>query len=245
MVMLKKDITTNTDEIFEKVIASGVPYYKYYAILDDNEEKYYVSTFEEAEKIINELKEKDSNNADQITYALKYNVESKDFSDTDSVVAALYVEKPKPVVYASSGGGNFNTMANVDYDYTPISINLIPPVGGLLTSRFGERSSRRSSVHTGLDIATSTGTPIKACAAGTVTFAGRKGSYGNMIVINHGGGVQTYYAHCSSLVVSVGEKVSQGQVIAKVGSTGNSSGPHCHLEVRVNGVAKNPYLYIY
>lgn len=245
LVLLKKDINTNTDEIFSKVIASGVKYYKYYAILDGDEEKYYVSTFEEAEQIINELKEKDSNNIDEISYALKYGQEEKEFSDKDQVVASLYIEKPRVVAPAYSG--SFNTMATVDYEYLPIGIELIQPVSGLLTSRFGEVSGRRSSVHTGLDIATSTGTPIQACADGVVTFSGYKGSYGNMIVIDHGGGVQTYYAHImyGGLLVSEGDVVSQGDIIAKVGSTGNSTGSHCHLEVRVNGVALDPADYIF
>ena len=103
----------------------------------------------------------------------------------------------------------------------------------------------RSSAHTGLDISASTGTPIKAAAGGTVTFSGRKGSYGNMVVITHSNGVQTYYAHCNSLNVSAGQTVSQGQTIGTVGSTGNSTGPHLHLEVRVNGVAYNPQNYVY
>ncbi len=245
MVLLKKDIQTNTDEIFSTVIASGTKYYKYYAILEDNEEKYYVSTFEEAEQVVNELKEKDSNNKDNITYSLKYSEENKEYSTKDDVVASLYIEKPKVVAPAFSG--SFNTMATVDYDYVKIGVDLIQPVSGLLTSRFGERSGRRSSVHTGLDIATSTGTPIQACADGVVTFSGYKGSYGNMIVIDHGGGVQTYYAHImyGGLLVSEGDVVSQGDIIAKVGSTGNSTGSHCHLEVRVDGVALDPSNYIF
>ena len=96
----------------------------------------------------------------------------------------------------------------------------------------------------GLDIATSKGTPISAAASGTVAFAGYKGSYGYLVVISHGNGVQTYYGHCSSLYVSAGETVSQGQTIAAVGSTGNSTGPHLHFEVRVNGTAYNPENYV-
>ena len=242
--LLKKGITTNSDEIFSKVISSGVPYYKYYAILENNEEKYYVQTYEEAEKILNELKEKDSNNKDKITYALKYNTELKTFTDTSTAVASLYVEKPK-VVQKKVTNSKINTSANVDYSNTALGIALIKPINGTISSRFGARSSIRSSVHTGLDIAASRGTPIKAAAGGTVIYSGRKGSYGNMIVIDHGNGVETYYAHCNSLVASAGENVSQGQVIAYVGSTGNSTGPHLHLEIRVNGVAKNPQNYLY
>ena len=121
-------------------------------------------------------------------------------------------------------------------------IGLIKPVSGIITSRFGPRSSGN---HTGLDIANSTGTPIKAAAAGTVIYSGYKGSYGKLIIVAHTNSIQTYYAHCSRLYVSAGQTVSQGEVIAAVGSTGNSTGPHLHLEVRVNGVARNPQNYVY
>ena len=241
--LLKKGITTNTDEIFSKVISSGVPYYKYYAILENNEEKYYVQTYEEAEKVLNDLKAKNSNNKDKITYALKYNTELKTFTDTETAVAALYVEKPK-VTPKKVINKKINTSANVDYSNTALGISLIKPINGTISSRFGARSSIRSSVHTGLDIAASKGTPIKAAAGGTVIYSGWKGSLGKLVVIDHGNGVETYYAHCNSLVASKGETVSQGQVIAYVGSTGNSTGPHLHLEIRVNGVAKNPQNYL-
>ena len=85
----------------------------------------------------------------------------------------------------------------------------------------------------------------KAAAGGKVIFSGTKGSYGKMIVIDHGNGVETYYCHCSSLIASAGESVSQGEVIAKVGSTGNSTGPHLHLEIRIDGTAINPQKYLY
>jgi murein DD-endopeptidase MepM/ murein hydrolase activator NlpD len=245
MCLLKKGITTNSDEIFDEVISSGVPYYKYYAVSEKNEEKYYVSTYEEAEEIINELKEKDSNNTNDVTYSLKYSTELKTFTDTETAVAALYVEKPKVVTTQKTSTSSFNTSANVNYSYAALGIDIIKPINGTISSRFGSRSSIRSSVHTGLDIAASTGTPIKAVAGGTVIFSGKKGSYGFMVVIDHGNGVETYYAHCSSLNVSAGETVSQGQVIANVGSTGNSTGPHLHLEIRLNGVALNPQNYLY
>ena len=126
-----------------------------------------------------------------------------------------------------------------------LGISLARPVSGTITSRFAANSRIRSGSHTGLDIAAPTGTKIGAAADGTVTFAGWKGSYGKMIVISHGNGVQTYYAHCSSISVKVGQTVKQGQKIGAVGSTGNSTGPHLHLEVRVNGVAYNPQNYVY
>ena len=237
MCLLKKGLVANDDEIFDAVISSGVPYYKYYAILENSEEKYYVSNYDECEQILKELKDKNSQNKDSVTYILKYETELKEFTDTATAVAGLYKKAP-----AVKKNQKIATMKNVDYSKTSIGINLVNPVVGTITSRFGRRSG---GIHTGLDIANSSGTPIKACASGTVIYSGYKGSYGRMIVIDHGNGVQTYYAHCSKLYVSTGTYVNQGQTIASVGSTGNSTGPHLHLEIRVHGVAKNPQNYVY
>ena len=244
--LLKKDFKSNDEEIFSKVIESGVTYYKYYAIIVNSEEKCYVSTYQECENVIQQLKDKDSENKDNVTYIVKYEPSLQTFTDTETAVASLYVEKPKVVApSASSQLGTVVTGANISYAKVDLGIDLINPVSGTITSRFGAVSNIRSSVHTGLDIGASTGTPIAAAAAGTVTYSGRKGSYGKMITIDHGNGVFTYYAHCNSLYKSVGEYVNQGDIIAAVGSTGNSTGPHLHLEIRVNGVAYNPINYVY
>ena len=247
--MLKRDVEPNDDEIFEKIKEEGIKYYRYYAILEDQEEKKYVASFEEAENVIKTLKEKNSNNIDKISIVEKYETELKDLTTTEEAVASLYKEKPKIVVakrssktYAATG--SVNTATTIAGGAPSIGISLINPVSGIISSRFGERSSLRRSYHTGLDVATSTGTPIAAAASGTVTFSGWQGSYGNLVVITHGDGVQTYYGHCSALYVTAGTQVSQGQTIAAVGSTGNSTGPHLHIEVRVNGVAYNPQNYL-
>ena len=99
-------------------------------------------------------------------------------------------------------------------------------------------------MHEGIDIAAATGTPIRAAAAGTVIYAGWLGGYGNLTVIDHGGGVATAYGHQSSLAAGSGAFVAQGQVIGYVGSTGHSTGPHLHFEVRVNGVPQDPLGYL-
>lgn len=252
LCLLKKNITTNDDEIFNIVKEQGVPYYRYYAILDNQEEKVYISSFEEAENVISELKSKNSSNISNLTIQEKYETEVKDFTTKEDAVAKLYVEPVKQVTVASRNSssstkttGSVNTSSKTSTAKASLGITLIKPISGTITSKFGAGSSIRRSSHTGLDISAPKGTAIKAAASGTVTFSGYKGSYGNMIVISHGNGVQTYYAHCSALYLSAGASVSQGQVIAAVGSTGNSTGPHLHLEVRVNGVAYNPQNYLY
>ena len=121
------------------------------------------------------------------------------------------------------------------------------PCSGRITSYFGGRKSPGgigSTNHKGIDIAGRYGTPIYAADGGTVTYAGWMGGYGYTIRIDHGNGKQTIYAHNSRLTASVGQHVHKGQQIAKMGSTGNSTGNHCHFEVRINGVAKNPLSYL-
>ena len=245
LCLLKKNIVTNDDEIFNKIKEQGVTYYRYYAIAENQEEKVYVSKFQEAEEIVNGLKEKNSTNISNITIVEKYETDVKDFVTSQEAISKLYVEPVKVVKVAKKSSGTVNTSTNISSKKADIGISLIRPVSGTITSRFAASSRIRVSSHTGLDIATAAGTPIKAAASGTVTFSGRKGSYGYMVVISHGNNVQTYYAHCSKLYVSAGQTVTQGQKIAAVGSTGNSTGPHLHLEVRVNGVAYNPQNYVY
>ena len=242
LCLLQKDLTANDDEIFAKVISSGTTYYKFYAILDNGVEKYYVSSFEEAEKVVQDLKDKNSKNQKQITYNLKYESSLKEFTDTETIVSALYIKMP---VVKTTKNVNVNTSTTISYENTALGIALIEPVSGLITSRFGSRSNRRSGGHTGLDIATSAGTPIRVAASGTVTYAGWKGSYGNLVIVRHTDSIETYYAHCSAIYVSAGQTVNQGDVISALVSTGNSTGPHLHLEIRVNGAALNPQNYLY
>lgn len=132
-----------------------------------------------------------------------------------------------------------------DVDVNGISF-AVAPVTGHISSRYGVNESVRNHTHKGLDIAASNGTSIFAVADGTVDYAQfNSGGYGYLVIISHGNGVQTYYAHCSKLFVSEGDTVSAGDVIAAVGSTGHSTGNHLHFEVRINGSQVNPQNFVY
>jgi murein DD-endopeptidase MepM/ murein hydrolase activator NlpD len=124
---------------------------------------------------------------------------------------------------------------------TPSSSGLIWPVNGPITSPFG---MRWGSLHPGIDIGAGFGTPIHAAASGTVLVAGYNGGYGNLVVLDNGNSISTAYAHQQSIAVTVGQAVTQGQVIGYVGSTGFSTGPHLHFEVRINGSPVDPLGYL-
>ncbi len=137
--------------------------------------------------------------------------------------------------YASTGSGSINIgngtfmwPTNTTYITSNFSPNRVNPVTGVLRP------------HTGTDIGAQSGAPIWAAASGTVTFAGVNGGYGNCVIINHGNGVSTLYAHMSAIETSTGANVSKGTQIGRVGSTGNSTGPHLHFEVLTNGTPIDP-----
>ncbi len=121
------------------------------------------------------------------------------------------------------------------------------PVNGLLRSSFGGRSdpfSGEGTFHTGIDLAAPTGTPVHATADGVVESAGWSGAYGKLVVIDHGNGLETYYAHLSQCLSIPGQEVHRGQVIALSGGTGRATAPHMHYEVRLHGTPVNPYKYL-
>ena len=138
----------------------------------------------------------------------------------------------------SGGGGGGGTATGTGSFGWPV------PSCTYITSKFGPRyhpvTGAYQSTHTGLDIGASHGATIVASDGGTVTTAGEKGGYGNCVMIDHGNGYYTLYGHMSSIAVSVGQSVSKGDTIGYVGSTGVSTGPHCHFEIRVNGVCTDP-----
>jgi murein DD-endopeptidase MepM/ murein hydrolase activator NlpD len=244
MCLQKKGITTNDDEIFNIIKETGITYYRYYAVADDGDEKVYLDNFEEAEEVVDELKDKDSNNASDLTIVEKYETELPELASTDDAVSKLYEKKvvtSSSTKYASSGSSNLSTSRALNYNKVNLGMSLIRPVSGVLTSRYGYRWGR---THTGIDIGAPTGTAVKCAASGKVTFSGWKGELGNLVVVTHSNGIQTYYGHCSKLLVTAGQTVSAGDVIAKVGSTGRSTGSHLHFEIRINGGSINPQGYI-
>ncbi len=250
--MLKKNIETNDDEIFNKVTSSGTPYYKYYTITKNNEEKVYVASFSEAEKVINNLKSKNSANTDKLGIVEKYETAKAEFKTVDTCVSELYEKKVVVTKKASSTSVYKNIGTRVVTGETSVPTNLgvslIKPISGVISSRYGIRWRDN---HKGLDIAAPKGTAIKAAAGGKVIFSGYgSGSnsysgYGNIVVIQSTSSLVIRYGHCSALYVKTGETVVQGQVIAAVGSTGISTGNHLHFEIRYKGTAVNPQNYIY
>lgn len=123
----------------------------------------------------------------------------------------------------------------------------IMPTKGVITSRFGYRKSPfsgRSELHKGIDIANKKGTFVVATADGVVIFAGMRGLFGRIVTIDHGHGIITHYAHLNETIIKEGDNVKRGDVIAKMGNTGRSTGPHLHYEVRLNGIPVNPIKYI-
>ena len=168
LCFLKRGIETNDDEIYEKVISEGVNYYNYFAISLDNEEKYYLASFEDAENVVNQLKEKDSNNIDSISINEKFVTDKHEITDNETIVSELYEEKvvQKTVTPKSSGGVR---TAKVGSGYKSAGITFKKPVSATITSRFG---SRWGKSHKGTDFGAPPGTSIYAAAAGPVTYAG-------------------------------------------------------------------------
>ena len=243
MCLQKKGITTNDDEIFNTIKATGITYYRFYTIADNGKEKLSVATFDEAESVIKELKKKESRNSKDLTINEKYEIELPELYTKENAVAKLYEKKVVVVTttYQSIPSSGFSLSRSSIYKKVDLGMSSLKPVKGIVTSRFG---ARWGTTHTGTDIGAPSGTPIYAAASGTVIFSGWKGTLGKFIVVNHTNGVQSYYAHCSTLLVSPGDTVTAGQLIAKVGNTGRSTGPHLHFEIRLNGAAVNPQNYI-
>lgn len=244
LTFVDRTVASTEEEIVNTVKQETEVTYKYYELALNNEPVDAVDTLEEAEDLVNKVKE-ENQDVLELSIVEKYTQKEEEVKTSDIEVAKNDVqvkitEKMEALEKQKEEEERVNRMPEIN------GIKLAcTPISGTITSRYGVSSRIRSSNHTGLDIAASTGTSIKAVASGTVTQASYQGSYGKLVKINHGNGLETWYAHTSKMYVSVGEKVEAGEVIAAVGSTGNSTGPHLHLEVRVNGEHVNPQNYLY
>ena len=175
----------------------------------------------------------------------EYEAEASAMAQQEAGLAALIKSREQGlaarVAVAPGGGGGGRPFVDPGTDGKVSGAGLIWPLRGSVTSPYGYRWGR---LHAGIDISAGTGTPIRAAKGGTVIFSGTMSGYGNCVVIDHGGGFSTLYAHQSRVAVGDGAGVSQGQVIGAVGSTGHSTGPHLHFETRVGGSPQNPMRYL-
>lgn len=228
---IAKDTITNEEKVFAAIKEKTDITYFQYAINVDGEEKAYVKTEEEAKKIQENLLEEfeGKNIAINTVYTKNLNITSSQQIASIAENVILQVKEDEKKEQATING-------------VYLAVN---PVKGRISSRYGARESIRNHTHKGLDIAAKIGTPIKAVADGKVTYSGVMGGYGNLIIIDHGNGITTRYGHCSKLYVKLGKQVKAGELIAAVGNTGNSTGPHLHFEIRQNGVYVNPTDYLY
>ena len=243
--LVNRTLETNESKIATEIEDEVVVTYKYYDVAYKNETIQSVNTIEEAEEIVNEIKENNNEQDVDLTIIEKYTENEEEVktselevakTETQTIVAERIAEEQKQ----KEEEERINSLPDIN------GIKLaVTPIEGTITSRYGVSSRIRKSTHTGLDIAATSGTPIKVVAAGTVIAASYDGSYGKLVKVDHGNGVETWYAHTSKMYVKVGEQVEAGDVIAAVGSTGNSTGPHLHLEIRVNGEHVNPQNYLY
>ncbi len=250
--LVNRETKTNEEQIASKIEEDAIITYKYYDIALNNETIETVNTIEEAEEIVNQAKNENTEQELDLSILEKYTQNKDEVKVAEIEVAKTDVnnkitetlEKQEAEKQAEEAAKKAQEKLDAMPEINGIKI-ATKPISGTITSRYGESSRLRQSTHTGLDISATTGTDIKAVASGTVTCAKYSGSYGNLVKIDHGNGVETWYGHTSKMYVKVGQEVKAGDVIAAVGSTGNSTGPHLHLEIRINGTHVNPQKYLY
>ena len=244
--LVRKDTVTNEGEIFATIRNSCDVYYKTYAVNVNDEEKCICNSLLDAQAIVDKVNEAQKKYTKKATVAITEKYEKEYVSVEDIEVAANDIIKPlkkanddvvkKVQTYAAQKEVPQAVLDALRSNTSALDFSL-PVSNYVVTSRYGWR---RSGYHTGCDYAVPLGTPIHAAEDGVVTCAEWKGNYGYLVKIQHTGGFETYYAHCSRFACSVGDTVKKGDVIAYVGSTGNSTGPHCHLEIRYEGSTIDP-----
>ncbi|MBS6251644.1 MAG: peptidoglycan DD-metalloendopeptidase family protein [Clostridium sp.] len=240
--LVNRNENTEEDKIIEKAKEDATVTYKYYEVALNNNVVETVDTSKEAEELVSEIKNDGINENINLSIIEKYTSNSEEIKTNDLEVAKVNIENKvsETIKEIEKQEEEKNAIADIN------GIKLATlPVTGTISSRYGVSSRIRKSNHTGLDIAATTGTPIKVMADGVVTNASYSGSYGNLVKVDHGNGVETWYAHTSKMYVKKGQEVKAGDEIATVGSTGNSTGPHLHLEIRLNGEHINPQKYVY
>lgn len=243
--LVSREEETQDEDIVQELKEEVTVTYKYYEIAVQETVVEKVNTNEEAEELVNEIKEENNSDEIQLNIVEKYTQNEEEVDTSDVETAKVNLQETVQTAIAEieqqkEEEERINALPSIN------GIKLaVTPIEGRITSRYGVSSSIRKSTHTGLDISAVQGTDIKVVADGTVTFASYNGSYGKLVKIDHGNGVETWYAHTSKMYVNVGDTVKAGDVIAAVGSTGNSTGPHLHLEIRVNGEHVDPQDYLY
>ncbi len=240
--LVAKDKEENAQELEQLIIEEAVITYKYYEIAALDEVIRTVDTLEEAEILVEEINKETYLDVAIIEKYTQNSEEIKSISVEDAKIN-IVADATNSINIQEATAKEEARIASLP-DANGIKFSVVP-TQGTITSRYGEVSYLRSGAHTGLDIAAPYGTPIKSMADGTVIFAEYNGAYGYVVIIDHGNGVESWYAHTSKMLVNVGDKVKAGDIIANVGSTGNSTGNHLHLEIRVDGEYMNPELFIF
>ena len=211
--------------------------YRFYEIVMREEVIERVDAREDAEAIIMAMKENEAI-SEEIQLEI---VEQTTQDETELNTNTVDIAKQSVLERLTEATAEEEVLAELH----GVRFSVLPVSTGRISARFGARGRMWRGTHTGLDISAPTGTDIRAVADGTVISARWEGSYGNMVKIDHGNGIETWYAHASRMFVRAGQHITAGDVIAAVGSTGNSTGPHLHFEVRINGEPVNPQRFLY
>lgn len=242
--LVDRTLETNETEIAKNIEEDAKITYKFYNIVLNDEIVNSVNTIDEAENLVKSVKE---NNEEELNLNIveQYSENEEEVNTNELEIAKTQLQEK---VDQKIEEEKIQKEEEEKLNSMPVINNVrlaCVPVNGTISSRYGVSSRIRSSNHTGLDIAAPSGTNILAVADGTVKFCQYNGSYGNLVKIDHGNGLETWYAHTSKMYVKVGQTVKAGETIAAVGSTGNSTGAHLHLEIRINGEHVNPQNYLY
>jgi murein DD-endopeptidase MepM/ murein hydrolase activator NlpD len=241
-----RDVLLSTQNVYTNLRAAVKTEYTIYKVMVNNENKMTFNVEDEANKYADNLKKQVSKLNVQVTSEKKSElVEMTTIERADSILSDI-VSRNKPITPTKTNTRTYTaTNAKASAQIANVAAaqgGIWPTSSRLITSPYGWRYD---GFHTGTDIAGRSGDPIYAYKSGLVTFAGwNAGGYGYLVKIDHGNGVSSWYAHCSRILVSAGDTVNQGQVIAKMGTTGYSSGNHLHFEIRIGGSTVNSYLYI-